>query len=171
MTLTINYIDDAFAANVGSQDVPSRPATQYKVCGDKLCSGNGGPNIGSQDVPARPVTKNKVCGDRLCSESMSQPEAKSVEPVAKITEGGPFMLLIAANEFGNSPDTFNAIYKVYAGDQNVKDLRIFVKSDMETIWSTVGGIWADDYELTTIKIRALEPTSINAIITDWQFND
>ena len=87
VTLSPNFIGDADAANVGSQDVIGRQGYQPdKVCGDRLCSVSDGANVGSQDVIGRPgYQPDKVCGDRLCSDSASASSAKSEQKLSKST--------------------------------------------------------------------------------------
>ena len=90
--ITLGYVGDAFAANVGSQDVVGRPGYQPdKVCGDRLCSGSDGVNVGSQDVNGRHgYQPDKVCGDRLCSDSASASSEKSEQKLSKSTGGTEF---------------------------------------------------------------------------------
>jgi len=92
VTLSPDFIGDADAANVGSQDVIGRQGYQPdKVCGDRLCSGSDGANIGSQDVIGRQgYQPDKVCGDRLCSDSASASSAKSEQKLSKSTSSTEF---------------------------------------------------------------------------------
>ena len=60
--LTLGYVGDAFAANVGSQDVNGRPGYQ----------------------------PDKVCGDRLCSDSPSASSEKSEKKLSKSTGSTEF---------------------------------------------------------------------------------
>jgi len=97
VALSPDFIGDADAANVGSQDVISRPGYQPdKVCGDRLCSGSDGANIGSQDVIGRQgYQPDKVCGDRLCSDSASASSAKSEQNQSKSTVSAEYDALSA----------------------------------------------------------------------------
>jgi len=129
VTLGPDFIVDADAANVGSQDVIGRPGYQPdKVCGDRLCSGNDGANIGSQDVIGRQgYQPDKVCGDRLCSDSASASSEKSEQNQSKSTISAEFDALSAqfaektqelriANANGDSD-------KVAELQEELKDLR------------------------------------------------
>jgi len=84
VALSPDFIGDADAANVGSQDVNGRPGYQPdKVCGDRLCSNSASQNVGSQDVIGRQgYQPDKVCGDRLCSNSASASSAKSEQELS-----------------------------------------------------------------------------------------
>jgi len=97
VTLSPDFIGDADAANVGSQDVIGRQGYQPdKVCGDRLCSGNDGANVGSQDVIGRQgYQPDKVCGDRLCSDSASASSEKSEQNQSKSTISAEFDALSA----------------------------------------------------------------------------
>ncbi len=97
VTLGPDFIVDADAANVGSQDVIGRQGYQPdKVCGDRLCSGNDGANVGSQDVIGRQgYQPDKVCGDRLCSDSASASSEKSEQNQSKSTISAEFDALSA----------------------------------------------------------------------------
>jgi len=129
VTLGPDFIVDADAANVGSQDVIGRQGYQPdKVCGDRLCSGNDGANVGSQDVIGRPgYQPDKVCGDRLCSDSASASSEKSEQNQSKSTISAEFDALSAqfaektqelriANANGDSD-------KVAELQEELKDLR------------------------------------------------
>jgi len=129
VTLGPDFIVDADAANVGSQDVIGRQGYQPdKVCGDRLCSGNDGANIGSQDVIGRQgYQPDKVCGDRLCSDSASASSEKSEQNQSKSTISAEFDALSAqfaektqelriANANGDSD-------KVTELQEELKDLR------------------------------------------------
>ncbi len=67
VTLSPDFIGDADAANVGSQDVIGRPGYQ----------------------------PDKVCGDRLCSDSASASSAKSEQKLSKSTGGTEYDALSA----------------------------------------------------------------------------
>jgi len=129
VTLGPDFIDDADAVNVGSQDVIGRPGYQPdKVCGDRLCSVSNGANVGSQDVIGRQgYQPDKVCGDRLCSDSASASSEKSEQNQSKSTISAEFDALSAqfaektqelriANANGNSD-------KVAELQDELKDLR------------------------------------------------
>jgi len=97
VALSPDFIGDADAANVGSQDVIGRQGYQPdKVCGDRLCSGSDGANVGSQDVNGRQgYQPDKVCGDRLCSDSASASSAKSEQNQSKSAGSAEFDALSA----------------------------------------------------------------------------
>ena len=67
LTLSSGLIGEAYAANVGSQDVIGRPGYQ----------------------------PDKVCGDRLCSDSASANSAKSEQELSKSTGSTEFDALSA----------------------------------------------------------------------------
>ncbi len=167
ITSSIGY---AAAVNVGSQDNPSNPVTKHKVCGDKLCSGKDGVNVGSQDVPSHHVTKYKICGDRLCSESAPKVEAKIVEEEILLIPPyiEEFEVIKGSTD---SENMFKAIYKVYAGEQNISKIQILVKSDSDLVYMTSSGIWEGGYDLITIRIQASDKDSISTEILSWEIKE
>ena len=97
ITLSSGLIGEAYAANVGSQDVIGRLGYQPdKVCGDRLCSDSASQNVGGQDTIGRPgYQPDKVCGERLCSDSASANSAKSEQELSKSTGSTEFDALSA----------------------------------------------------------------------------
>lgn len=73
-------------------------------------------------------------------EAYLEPKAESVE--AKVDLQGPYFYLIAIQQASaNSDDLYNAIFDVWAGDENVTDVQLVVKSDRDAVYMTSSGIW------------------------------
>ncbi len=103
-------------------------------------------------------------------EAYLEPKAESIE--AKVALEGPYFEIVDVQPASaNSPNTFKVLLKVYAGDQNLGSGEILVKSDIDTAMSTIGGIWAGDYDLTSIMIKANDPTSIELQLLSFELND
>ncbi len=96
-------------------------------------------------------------------------KAETVE--AKVDLQGPYFYLIAVQlTSANSDNLYNAIFDVWAGDENVIDVQLAVKSDRESFTTMAGSFNAGDHSITTIKIRADDPSSIDAKILSWNIN-
>ncbi len=89
----------------------------------------------------------------------------------KVALGPYFDLVDVQSASANSENLYNAIFDVFAGDFNVTNLQMLVKSDMETIKTFAGSnMNAGDHSTTTIKIRAHDPSSIRGEILGWGDN-
>ncbi len=72
--------------------------------------------------------------------------------------------------FGH-PSDFTALFKVNAVEKNLKDIKILISSDIETIQKNVSYIEAYGFDLVKVRIKASDPSSINAKIIDYQIKD
>ena len=99
----------------------------------------------------------------LAPELVDDAYAQKAAPVVKI---------VSVNNFsGESENTFNAIFQLSAGNENMEDVQIIIESDRDAVWTIVNGLFAHDSSINLVKIRALDPTSITAIIVGYQIND
>jgi len=84
----------------------------------------------------------------------------------------PVIKIVSVTNFSaESDNTFNAIFQLSAGNENIEDVQIVIESDRDIIWTIVNGLFAHDSSTNSVKIQALDPTSITAIIVDYQIND
>ncbi len=113
-----------------------------------------------------------VCGGALCGESTTNAEPTQVvsNEVPKIDP--PVIWIISVNNFsGESPNTFNAVFELSAGSQNLVNIQVLVESDTQKVLTTTGGIFAYDSVINTVKIKAQDPNSVTTTIVDFILND
>ena len=98
--------------------------------------------------------------------------AGQVETVdAKVDLTGPYFDLVDIQKSSaNSENTYKAIFDVWAGDQNITDLKMIVKSDSETLETMAGSFNAGDHSITTVRIVAMNPDSISGEIIDFKIS-
>ncbi len=126
-------------------------------------------NTGSADDGAGDHRHNLDTGQSV-EEYLSTLDAKTTVE-AKVDLQGPYFYLIAVQPTSaNSDNLYNAIFDVWAGDENVIDVQLAVKSDRESFTTMAGSFNAGDHSITTIKIRADDPSSIDAKILSWNIN-
>ena len=99
-------------------------------------------------------------------------ESKASTPEAKVALTPPYFDLVDVQPASaNSENLYNAIFDVWAGDTNITDLEMLVTSDMDSITTYTGSSMnAGDHSTTTVKIRALDPSSISGKIVGWNGN-
>ena len=99
-------------------------------------------------------------------------DAKATEPEAKTALTNPYFDLVDVQKASaNSEDLFKAIYTVYAGEQDVTDIQLLVKSDKDSILTTIGGISEMASSPVTVVLKASDPGSISAEILDWKLDE
>ena len=147
VALTVGYTDNAYAENtsttggVGATS-PKAFGTSGQTCGQGSCAGT----IGGVKMPID--------------------EEPKVQPV----EGGPFVEPVnAIKASANSKDIFKAIYKVNAGDKDVVNLQLLIKSDNDAVLITIGGISSLASHTGTSLIKARDLESIKSIILDYDY--
>jgi len=126
----------------------------------------GTPNqsFGSVDSP--------VCGGALCGESTGNIQPTQIRTNEAPRVDPPVIEIVSVNNFsGESPNTFNAVFELSAGSQNLENVQILVESDTQTVLSTTGGVFAHDSVINTVKIKAQDPNSVTATIVDYILND
>ncbi len=120
------------------------------------------------------ATAGIVCGDRLCDESTP---AAPMPPVVIVQEERmpdymPSLALVSVNKFsGESPNTYAVIFTVTAGKANLENIKIFCKTDVETLESEVSSLTALTTTPTMVRINAMDPTSVTGEIISFQIND
>ena len=111
----------------------------------------------------------ELIGDAYAQIAEGSPGIVSSE-VPKIDP--PVIRIISVTNFsGESENTFNAIFQLSAGNENIEDVQIVIESDRDVVWTIVNGLFAHDSSINSVKIQVIDPTSITAIIVDYQIND
>ena len=111
----------------------------------------------------------ELIGDTYAQISEGNPSIVSNE-VPKIDP--PIIRIVSITNFSaESENIFNAIFQLSAGNENIEDVQIVIESDSDIIWTIVNGLFAHDSSINSVKIQALDPISITAIIVDYQIND
>ena len=151
VALTISYADWADATNVGTIGGPQDQTTK---------------KYGS-------ATKGIVCGDRLCSE-IDTTTAKVEKVIIKDTPSHfPTIETVEAFQFDpeHAPHAYIDVLKVTAGDRNIDNIKIIIASDIDTIHTDIDGLFSGDDTTLITRIHALDPTTIVARITSYQFSE
>ena len=137
--------------------VEADAATQYS-------KGTPNQSFGSAGSP--------VCGGALCGESTGNIQPTQVRTNEEPRVDPPIIWIISVNNFsGESPNTFNAVFELSAGSQNLENVQVLVESDTQKVLTTTGGIFAHDSVINTVKIKAQDPNSVTATIVDYILND
>jgi len=117
-------------------------------------------------------TAGIVCGDRLCSETASTTAITTEVTYEEMPEFMPTIKTVKVSNFsGESEFTFNAVYEVTAGEKNLENIMIHVQSDADSMDININGLFAHDNAINVVKIKAMDPMTINAKIVGFQLND
>lgn len=92
-------------------------------------------------------------------------------PIVELVDTKPFI--------GGQANEYLAVFKVYAGDDNLQEVYIIVQSDMDLIEKKIEGgskadinheghISANTYAVNTVKIKASDPVSIDAKLLSYK---
>ena len=118
------------------------------------------------------ATQSIVCGGALCGDSAADITPVTMEAIEEVPGVTPIVRIIGVNNFsGESPNTFNAIFELTAGDSNIVNVQIQVSSDRQSFETTVNSLVASNTSVNTVKIQAQDPTSITAELLSFQLND
>ena len=147
VALSIGYISEAYAVNTSTTggvgaNTPKAFGTSGQTCGQGPCAGTiGGFNGVIDETKMTPV------------------------------EGGPFVKLVDTRKAStNSENLYKVTYDVFAGEKDVVDVFILIKSDADKDSATVAGISAEASSRTTTLITASDPVSINVDVLRWNIN-
>ena len=147
VAMSIGYISEAYAVNTSTTGgvgatTPKAFGTSGQTCGQGPCIGTLGGESGIID------------------------ETK-MTPV----EGGPFVKLTQVNKASaNSENLYKVTYDVFAGEKDVVDLFLLVKSDNGKVSTNIAGISAGASSITTTLITASDPASITVDVLRWNIN-
>ena len=102
-------------------------------------------------------------------EYLQSMDSKTITVEAKTALMGPYFELVDTQKASaNSDNLYKAIFDVWAGDQNITDLKMLVKSDREVFETNAGSFNAGDHSITTVRIMAIDPDSIRGEIIDFK---
>lgn len=147
--------------------------------------GTGGHNIGNTNLVGSSTVDDGgsgshrfghntaliVCGDRLCSEPAATYEAKILE-TAPVAVNDPYIEEVdVIGGSTNSDDLFKAIYRAYAGDNDVVFVKLLVQSDIDSMMTTISGIGFSGFSPAQVLLKASDPSSIRATIVGWQYDE
>lgn len=93
------------------------------------------------------------------------------EPLVELVDTKPFI--------GGQANEYLAVFKVYAGDDDLQEVYIIVQSDMDLIEKKIEGgskadvnneghISANTYAVNPVKIKASDPTSIDGKLLSYK---
>jgi len=117
------------------------------------------------------ATAGIVCGDRLCDEAT--PTAP-MPPVINVQEGSmpdfmPSLGFVSVSKFsGDSPNTYAVVFSVTAGKENLENIKIFCKTDVDTLETEVLSLTALTTSKNMVRIQAMDPASITGEIISFQ---
>ncbi len=118
------------------------------------------------------ATQSIVCGGALCGDSAADITPVTVEAIEEVPGITPIVRIVSTNNFSaESPNIFNAIFELTAGDNNVENVQIQVSSDRQSVETIVNALFAFDTSVNTVKIQAQDPTSITVELLSFQLSD
>ena len=142
ITLTVGNAGFAAATNVGSPDVlPGGALNQYKVCGDHLCNQESGHLAKVKKVTTKPSPDH-------------MPTIQTVEAFHFDASG--------------APHAYIAVFKVTAGDRNLSNIQVLIKSDIDQFDTNLGSLFAGENTDLVTHVHALDPTTITARVASYQ---
>ena len=123
-------------------------------------------------------TAPMVCGDRLCDEFAHFASGFDIEEHHIIGQGAdepahtPEASLISIDRFRPSSArediTYSIMYSITAGDTNLMGVTVKAESDLETVIQELGGITAFKSQKNVLRIKAIDPDSINGGIVGFE---
>jgi len=130
-----------------------------------------GPSSGAKAAGSEPVHKGKTA-----------PTAQEVTPGVELSivevdqRGGASPAQTSYKGFNieqyDTTQTFRAVYIVQnAGDGDVRNVKILVSSDTETIQETLQGNLDPKHSVISVMIKAVNPSSISADIVSFQVDN
>ena len=103
----------------------------------------------------------------ISSDYIGVADAKKADGIAI-----PIVGIVSVNNYSaESPNTYNAVFQLQAGDSNIEKVEIVVKSDIDAVLTNINGLFAHDTSINSVKIGANDPSSITAEIFKYQIND
>jgi len=79
--------------------------------------------------------------------------------------------LQVVNFSAESPQIFNAVYKITSEDADLENIQILFKSDKGNVLTTIGSLAAHSSSINTVKIPAQDPSSVTAEVLSYQINN
>jgi len=129
-----------------------------------------------------PSSGSKAAGSEPVHQGKTAPTAQGVTPGVELSiveveqRGGASPAQTSYKGFNeaqyDTTQTFRALYKVQnAGDGDVRNVKILVSSDTETIQETLQGNLDPKHSVISVMIKAVNPSSITADIVDFQIDN
>ena len=116
-------------------------------------------------------TQTVVCGDHLCnpSKTVSAVNPENVQTnVATAPEHMPTLHIMSAHNYLNhEPNAYIVSVKVKAGDTNLKNVVVNVKSDVSNNGGIITSLFATDDTVLVVRMTAMDPASIHASISGF----
>ena len=119
-----------------------------------------------------------VCGDRLCDEFAHFASGFDIEEFHVIATGGdepsytPQASLISIDRFRPSSArediTYSIMYSITAGDTDLMGVTVKAESDLEGVVQELGGITAGKTQRNVLRMKAIDPDSINGGIVGFE---
>ena len=116
-------------------------------------------------------TNTIVCGDHLCnaSKTVSAVNPEMVQQqVTTAPEHMPTLEIKSAHNYlKHEPNAYMVTVKVKAGDTDLKNVVINVKSDVSNNGGIITSLFATDDTVLVVRITAMDPASIHASINGF----
>ena len=116
-----------------------------------------------------------TCGDHLCNEHYT---VSGVSPdnvimgAPTMHEHMPLIQVLEAHNFrGTDPNAYIVTIKLTAGAENLENVKITAQSDIDSVDSDVGGIFAGDDKRIVVRIHALNTGTIHAKVSSYQLGE
>jgi len=121
------------------------------------------------------MTSGIVCGDRLCGEATPSMDIEEHHEITYLDEHDPetpTTKLIDIRKYKPSSNKADAItyiitYSLTAGTERLENIQIHVSSDVQEDTYTIGSLNALSSSVNVIRIKALDPDSIDGGIVSY----
>ncbi len=119
------------------------------------------------------ATAGIVWGDRLCSEPQADFDVEEDTPIGLVDDDShtPTVTIVSIDKLRASTAqeniTYRIIFTVTAGDINLRNIEFEVQSDIDRTEFEISSLNALKSSVNVIRIKALDPDSINGGITGY----
>jgi len=133
------------------------------------------PNTGSITCE-KPYTASKFIAKG--SVALIHIDIEEDTPIGSITDDAahaPTAKLISIDKYesksySNADITYTITFELIAGDTNLKDIQINVRSDVDNFGFSVSSLNADSSSVNVIRVHAMDPDSITGEIIGYSLN-
>ncbi|GEM_PF-2454686 len=116
-----------------------------------------------------------VCGDHLCNESKTVSAVNPHNVKTDVSTAPAHMptieIMSAHNYLAHEDNAYLVTLKVRAGDANLSNVSVNVKSDVGDNGAVISSLFADKGTVVVVRMTAMDPASIHASIEGFHLRD
>lgn len=120
-------------------------------------------------------TNAVVCGDHLCNESKTVSAVNPHNVKTNVSTTPAHMptieIMSAHNYLAHEKNSYLVTLKVRAGDSNLANIVVNVKSDVGDNGAVVSSLFADKGTVVVVRMTAMDPASIHASVTGYHIRN